>query len=215
MIPSCAPGTWHGNLGLGVCPAGFLPWWRFLSFLCLYFYLLEWYYMFCPITSQKQVSKNLLLDLNIFILCSNTWVYMCVGICVWVHACHSMYVAVRGQLVGIGSLFPWCGLQGLNPGHQVAVVTFTNWTISLTPVIWFLMLWGLTVKRSLESWKWSHLHFFIVLAWLKMIEILKVGLNEFAVWDDHEPMEARYGKLGLESSMFRCQIDKRWTYLFI
>ena len=39
------------------------------------------------------------------------------SVCACVHVCHSMCVAVRGLLVGIGSLLP-CGPLGLNSGHR-------------------------------------------------------------------------------------------------
>lgn len=36
----------------------------------------------------------------------------------WMHACHSTRVAVRGQLVGVGSPSPLCGSPGSDSGHQ-------------------------------------------------------------------------------------------------
>ena len=41
---------------------------------------------------------------------------MFISLCMSV--CHKMYVVVKEQLVGINSLVPPCGSQGLNPGHE-------------------------------------------------------------------------------------------------
>lgn len=37
---------------------------------------------------------------------------------VCVHTCQGICVMVKGQLAGIGSILPLCGLQGLNTGDQ-------------------------------------------------------------------------------------------------
>lgn len=57
-----------------------------------------------------------------------------------VHTCHSTCVEVRELLCGVRSvLSPFCGLKGLNAGHQVSIAsTFTQRAI-LTALVWTLL----------------------------------------------------------------------------
>lgn len=62
--------------------------------------------------------------------------YICLYVVWGCVACthHGICVEIKRQLVGITSFLPPCGLQGLNPGHQVW------WQSPLTPELSFLFL---------------------------------------------------------------------------
>ena len=90
------------------------------------FYLVNCLGVVTIISSNTSVlfslSGTLSMCLLLFLILSHCFsiifavIYLCVP--VYVHLFHSAPVEVKGQLGGVVSLFPPCGFQGLNSGHQ-------------------------------------------------------------------------------------------------
>ena len=91
-----------------------------------------------PISSFKEVENNLLYliylmlswiclscnnsEFKIFIslylrVCVRSRAHMCTCAYILVHVCHDLFVGVRGQLLGVGSLLPPGGSWALNSSH--------------------------------------------------------------------------------------------------
>lgn len=66
-------------------------------------------------------------------------VFICVCVYLCGHACHSVHLEVRGQLLGVRFFFPPCGFRGLNSGGQAWLPSaYTCWPISSWPFKWKL-----------------------------------------------------------------------------
>lgn len=61
------------------------------------------------------------------------------GLCAWAFACHSVYVEIKGQLVGVWFFFPPSSGMDLRSlglcGKPTESSHFTHWVISFTPIL--------------------------------------------------------------------------------
>lgn len=88
-MPPCQPFTWGPGIGFRS------------SYFTANILLTEW-------------SLRHIFFFNVFKHC----IYLFIYVYVWVHMCHSACVKTRGQLLGVGHLYPPFGYLGSNSGRQ-------------------------------------------------------------------------------------------------
>ena len=65
--------------------------------------------IFCQYSSQYIFNLILIFALVLACTLQYSLLCVCVCVCIWAYLCHGLLVQIRGQTIGVGSLFPACG----------------------------------------------------------------------------------------------------------